>query len=76
MQSVERLEAEASEVVADVGAVLAEWELTVAVAESLTGGKIANQCAAAKGSGDWFAGGVVAYHSDAKHRVLGSRKDQ
>ncbi|MBE1513674.1 CinA family protein [Nesterenkonia halotolerans] len=71
MSTVESIEAEASDVASAVGAILAERGLTVAVAESLTGGKLANQLAAAGGSGDWFVGGVVAYQSDAKHRVLG-----
>lgn len=44
--------------------------LLVAVAESLTGGRIASQLAAASGSGDWFAGGIVAYSSEVKHTLL------
>lgn len=44
---------------------------TVAVAESLTGGKLACHLAAAPGSGDWFRGGVVAYASEVKHTLLG-----
>ncbi|GAA1145336.1 CinA family protein [Nesterenkonia lutea] len=71
MESVESTEQQASEVAADIGEILSERGLTVAVAESLTGGKLANQFAAAKGSGDWFVGGVVAYQSSAKHGVLG-----
>lgn len=71
MKSVETIEAQATEVASEIGAILAHRGLTVAVAESLTGGKLANQFAAAEGSGEWFAGGVVAYQSDAKHRVLG-----
>jgi nicotinamide-nucleotide amidase len=45
--------------------------LTVAVAESLTGGKIACQLAAAPASADWFRGGVVAYAPEVKFQVLG-----
>jgi nicotinamide-nucleotide amidase len=44
--------------------------LHVAVAESLTGGRIASQLAAASGSGDWFVGGIVAYSSEVKHTLL------
>lgn len=44
--------------------------LHVAVAESLTGGRIASQLAAASGSGDWLAGGIVAYSSEVKHTLL------
>lgn len=71
MKSVETIEAQATEVASDIGAILTRRGLTVAVAESLTGGKLANQFAAAGGSGEWFAGGVVAYQTDSKHRVLG-----
>ncbi len=44
---------------------------TVAVAESLTGGKISCHLGAAPDSSDWFKGCVVAYGSDVKHKVLG-----
>lgn len=44
---------------------------TVAVAESLTGGLVSSALAAAKGSGDWYRGAVVAYASGVKHEVLG-----
>jgi nicotinamide-nucleotide amidase len=44
---------------------------SVAVAESLTGGKISCHLGAAPDSSDWYRGGVVAYASEVKHRVLG-----
>ena len=44
--------------------------LTVAVAESLTGGMIATALAAAERSSEWFLGSVVAYASQVKHDVL------
>lgn len=44
---------------------------TIAVAESLTGGKISCHLGAAPDSSDWFRGCLVAYASDVKHRVLG-----
>src|SRR5699024_12344539 len=47
-----------------------EHSLRVAVAESLTGGRISSHLSAARGSGEWFAGGIVAYSSDVKHRLL------
>lgn len=43
---------------------------TVAVAESLTGGQLAAAISAAEGSGDWFRGGIVAYHPEVKYELL------
>jgi nicotinamide-nucleotide amidase len=44
--------------------------LTVAAAESLTGGMVATALAAAEQSSDWFLGSLVAYASEVKHDVL------
>lgn len=44
--------------------------LRIAVAESLTGGVLANRLAKATGASDWFAGAVVAYTPATKQRVL------
>jgi nicotinamide-nucleotide amidase len=44
--------------------------LTVAAAESLTGGMISTALAAAGRSSEWFLGSLVAYASDVKHEVL------
>jgi nicotinamide-nucleotide amidase len=43
---------------------------TIAVAESLTGGRISAALAAAGSASQWFRGGVVAYSSEVKHTVL------
>ncbi|MGW4841884.1 CinA family protein [Nocardia brasiliensis] len=43
---------------------------TVAVAESLTAGRLAAALGAAPGAGSWFHGGVVAYSRFVKHSVL------
>jgi nicotinamide-nucleotide amidase len=43
---------------------------TLATAESLTGGLLANQFARATGSSNWFRGGIVAYASEVKYHVL------
>lgn len=61
---------QAMRLVEDIAERLEDAQLTVAVAESLTGGKIAAQLAAGEGSSDWFCGGVVAYQSEVKFRVL------
>lgn len=45
--------------------------LRLCVAESLTSGRLANTVGAAEDAGDWFAGGIVAYLTDVKERVLG-----
>lgn len=45
--------------------------LRIAVAESLTGGQLSMHLAASPNSSSWFAGGLVAYMTEIKHRVLG-----
>lgn len=46
-------------------------ELTLAVAESVTGGLIASRLVNVVGASMWFRGGVVSYASDVKFDVLG-----
>lgn len=47
--------------------------LTLATAESCTGGWIAKILTDLAGSSEWFAGGVVSYSNDVKQRLLGVR---
>jgi nicotinamide-nucleotide amidase len=53
-----------------VAALLVERGLSLGVAESLTGGLIASRLVGVPGASQWFRGGVVAYDSAVKHRVL------
>jgi nicotinamide-nucleotide amidase len=50
--------------------VLETDELTVGVAESLTGGSLSAALGRISGSGDWFRGSVVAYSRTVKHGLL------
>jgi PncC family amidohydrolase len=58
-----------------IGQLLVEQGLTLAVAESCTGGLIGHRITNVPGSSEYFMGGVVAYAYDAKERVLGVRHD-
>jgi nicotinamide-nucleotide amidase len=54
-----------------VGRLLVEQGLSLAVAESVTGGLVASRIVDVPGSSEWFRGGVVAYDSQVKFDVLG-----
>ncbi|MFI5695859.1 CinA family protein [Kribbella sp. NPDC051586] len=60
----------AAEIAERIGSTALAQGLSVAVAESLTSGAIASRLGAAADSSVWFAGGVVAYASETKFRVL------
>lgn len=50
---------------------LTRRRMTVAVAESLTGGLLVAELVAVPGASAVVRGGVVAYHTELKHSVLG-----
>lgn len=54
-----------------LGALLKESGLTMAAAESCTGGTIASMMTAVAGSSAYFKGGVVSYAVEVKTRLLG-----
>ncbi len=45
---------------------------TLASAESLTGGHLAAAISAAPEAGQWYRGGIVAYHPEVKYTLLGA----
>jgi PncC family amidohydrolase len=51
-------------------AVCIDRGLTLAVAESCTGGLVADSITDIAGSSAYFAGGVVSYSNDSKERLL------
>jgi nicotinamide-nucleotide amidase len=58
-----------------VGKILVEKNLTIATAESCTGGMLANQITDIAGSSRYMLGGVVAYSNDVKKNILGVSQD-
>ncbi|ASR03414.1 CinA family protein [Gordonia rubripertincta] len=59
-----------SETCARLADAIVEQGVHVAVAESLTGGNLASELSKAPQAGDWFRGGVIAYHEDVKFGLL------
>jgi len=53
------------------GQLLKEKEMTVAVAESCTGGLLSHHFSSVSGSSQYLKGGVVAYNNDIKRDILG-----
>jgi nicotinamide-nucleotide amidase len=58
-----------------VGRLLRERSLSLAVAESCTGGLVAERITEIPGASDYFRGGVVAYADAAKQELLGVPRD-
>src|SRR3990170_7141773 len=53
-----------------VGEILARRQMTLAVAESCTGGLLGSLITDVPGSSAYFVGGVVSYSNEAKSRIL------
>lgn len=56
-----------------IGALLKKESLTLAVAESCTGGLLADKLTDVPGSSEYFLGGITAYSNEAKMNYLGIR---
>jgi len=54
-----------------LGRLLIERGLTLAVAESLTGGLVGSRLTNAVGASDFFIGSIVTYATEAKRKILG-----
>jgi nicotinamide-nucleotide amidase len=59
-----------TELATSISGALRRNRQTVAVAESLTSGAIAARLGAAEAADEWFSGGVIAYASEVKYKVL------
>ena len=57
-----------------IGNLLKQKQLTLATAESFTGGRIAEQITSVPGASNYFRGSVVCYATDVKINVLGVPK--
>lgn len=57
-----------------IGKLLAEKELTIAAAESCTGGMISSRITDVSGSSEYFKGGVVTYSNKSKVKFLDVKK--
>ena len=64
-----------SSVVQKTGEALLAQGLTLATAESCTGGWIAQQATALSGSSEWFECGFVSYSNQAKQFMLGVKPE-
>ena len=66
-----RDDAELPDRISQLADLLMARSLTLAVAESLTGGMLTSHFAAGPNAAKWLRGGLVAYHSNVKREVLG-----
>lgn len=65
------MEGEMSTLAHEAGELLSQRGLTLAVAESCTGGLLGHLITSVPGSSAYFEGGVISYSNEAKARLLG-----
>jgi nicotinamide-nucleotide amidase len=58
-----------------IGIMLKEQGLTLAVAESCTGGMLGEIITSIPGSSDYFKGGIISYSGEIKERLLGVSRE-
>jgi nicotinamide-nucleotide amidase len=58
-----------------VGGMLKERQMTIALAESCTGGLVGHRMTNVPGSSNYFKGGIVAYSNEVKEHTLGVRAE-
>lgn len=58
-----------------VGSMLKKNNITIALAESCTGGYISHLITKVAGSSDYYRGSMVPYHNDLKENILGVSND-
>ena len=59
----------------EIGALLSERGLTLATAESSTGGLVAHRITSVSGSSAYYLGGFVTYANEAKEALLGVKRE-
>lgn len=59
-----------TDIMKELARLIEKHELTLAVAESLTGGLFQEKVTAIPGASRWFKGGIVSYTNDVKQNVL------
>lgn len=59
----------------EIGTLLRERGMTMAAAESCTGGRVGDMITSVPGSSDYFLGGVISYSNGAKVSLLGVGAD-
>ena len=59
----------------EIGKLLREKKLTMAAAESITGGLIAHKITSVAGASDYFKGSIVSYVNEAKENLLGVKEN-